>query len=48
LVAAILARRRRSVQPPSPQPSGVDSSNPPPGANPRLTDERPGLAPEGI
>jgi hypothetical protein len=46
LVAAILARRRRSVQP-RPYPLSNDSSNRPSGANLRLTDERPGSASEG-
>ena len=45
LVAAILARPRRSVQPRLV--FDGDSSIRAPGANPRLTDDRPGSAPEG-
>jgi len=45
LVAAILARPRRSVQPR--HVFDGDSSISAPGANPRLTDDRPGSAPEG-
>jgi hypothetical protein len=45
LVAAILARLRRSVQPRLV--FDGDSSIRAPGANPRLTDDRPGSAPEG-
>ena len=45
LVAPILARPRRSVQPR--RALGGDSSIRAPGANPRLTDDRPGSAPEG-
>jgi hypothetical protein len=45
LVAAILARPRRSVQPRLT--FDGDSSIRAPGANPHLTDDRPGSAPEG-